>query len=227
MNKYQEQILKRGTRMATDTELLAAILSEGVQTKKLESAAILANILFERSGKSIFNLSRFSVEDFKNYGLNDRQTVLVATSLEFSRRFEDRIESHKEIRFDNPQKVFDYFKSKFRDLDYEECWIVSLGSNNVLIRADKITSGIANSSQFHPRDFLRAAVRANAVSFMMVHNHPSGDSSPSREDVKITKKMLEAAKIVEINFVDHVIVGRENIPPNFQGYYSFHDAGHI
>lgn len=227
MNKYQLQILKRGTRMSQDIELLSAILSEGVRGNALDEVESLAGTLLLRAGGNIFNLSRFSLEDLRNYGLSDRQALLLATSLEFSRRFEDRTESTNALRLTEPKKVFEYFKNKTRDLDYEKCWIVSLNSKNCLIRCDEITSGVANCANFHPRDFLRAAVRANAISIIMVHNHPSGDPIPSAEDVEITRKLQAAARTLDINFVDHIIIGRENIPPHFCGFYSFHESRKI
>lgn len=228
MNKFQQWILKRGSRMVADKDLLAAILSEGLRGEAaVEAAGELAGTLLERSGGSIFNLSRLSLEDLKNYGLTDRQALLLLTALEFSRRYEDRREPYSELQFTLPAKVFDYFKGIVRDLDIEKCWVVSLNIKNRMIRCDEITSGTADRSNFHPRDFLRAAVRANAISIILVHNHPSGDSTPSPADFEITKKLQRAAQTLDIEFSDHVVIGRENVPPNFNGYYSFRENGKI
>jgi DNA repair protein RadC len=110
-------------------------------------------------------------------------------------------------------------------LDVEKFWILSLNRRNRLIRCEEITSGTANSTLAHPREVFRAAMRESASAVICVHNHPSGDPSPSAPDVAITRQIFAASKAVYIPLIDHLIMGRRTADPAGIGYYSFAQAG--
>jgi DNA repair protein RadC len=107
----------------------------------------------------------------------------------------------------------------------EKFWVLCLNRKNRLLKQVEITSGTATSSLAHPREVFRAAIRHGATAVVCVHNHPSGDPAPSAADVQVTRQLREAAKAVDIDLLDHVIVGRKSVDPAGVGYYSFRDAG--
>jgi DNA repair protein RadC len=90
-----------------------------------------------------------------------------------------------------------------------------------------VTSGTVTSSLVHPREVFREAIKNNATAIIAVHNHPSGDPTPSQADIHVTRQLNQAAQILQIDFLDHIILGRREIDPLKQGFYSFNDAGLI
>jgi DNA repair protein RadC len=103
--------------------------------------------------------------------------------------------------------------------------VLCLNRKNRLIKQVEITSGTATSSLAHPREVFRAAIRHGATAVVCVHNHPSGDPAPSAADVQVTRQLREAARAVDIELLDHVIVGRAAADPRGLGYHSFRESG--
>jgi DNA repair protein RadC len=110
-------------------------------------------------------------------------------------------------------------------LEVEKFWVVCLNRKHRLLKRIEITSGTATSSLSHPREVFREAIRANASAIVVVHNHPSGDPAPSKADVEVTRQLRQAAEIVSIDLLDHVIVGQTGADPQGVGYFSFRNAG--
>jgi DNA repair protein RadC len=103
--------------------------------------------------------------------------------------------------------------------------VLCLNRKNRLIRQVELTSGTATSSLAHPREVFREAVHHGATSIICVHNHPSGDPAPSAADVQVTRQLRDASRAVDIELLDHIIVGQSGTDPRGQGYYSFREAG--
>jgi DNA repair protein RadC len=112
-------------------------------------------------------------------------------------------------------------------LAVEKFWVLCLNRKNRLLKQVEVTSGTATSSLAHPREVFREAIRHGATAVVCVHNHPSGDPAPSAADVQVTRQLRDAAKAVDIELLDHVIVGRAGADPQGRGYYSFREAGVI
>ena len=123
--------------------------------------------------------------------------------------------------------VAEYFAPIVTGLEIEKFWVLCLNRKNRLLRRVELTSGTATATLAHPREVFRAAVRESSSAIVCVHNHPSGDPAPSSADVQVTRQLREAAKAVDIQLLDHVIVGRAANDPLNRGYYSFRDAGMI
>lgn len=216
----RERLDRRGARCLGDAEVLAVLLEVGdSKTPPLD----VARALLDRTDGSLYRLSRWTISDFTDAGLTWKRACSLAAAFELARRFEDRREISAPISCS--RDVFEFFEKRALPLDRESCWILSLDIKLRPLRYDEVSAGTANGSLFHPRDFLRPAVRCNAECVILVHNHPSGDSTPSASDVKITKKLAAAAATLDIRLADHVIVGRRNIPPHVEGYFSFADSG--
>jgi len=107
----------------------------------------------------------------------------------------------------------------------EKFWVLCLNRKNRLLKQVEITSGTATAALAHPREVFRAAVRESAAAIVCVHNHPSGDPAPSAPDMHVTRMIREASKAVDIDFIDHVILGRPEADPLNKGYFSFREAG--
>jgi DNA repair protein RadC len=110
-------------------------------------------------------------------------------------------------------------------LEVEKFWVLCLNRKNRLLKRVELTSGTAHSALAHPREVFRVAVRESASAIVCVHNHPSGDPAPSAPDLHVTRMLRDAARAVDIQLLDHVIVGRSGADPAGRGYFSFRDAG--
>lgn len=129
-----------------------------------------------------------------------------------------------------PELVAAFFAQKIAtaldyDGDTEGFYVLILDRKNRLRMFQKVTSGTATSTLAHPREVFRAAIVGSAAAIVVVHNHPSGDPAPSSADVQVTHLLREAAKAVEIQLVDHVVIGRAGADPLGLGYYSFRNMG--
>jgi DNA repair protein RadC len=109
-------------------------------------------------------------------------------------------------------------------LQVEKFWVLCLNRKNRLLKRVELTSGTATAALAHPREIFRTAVRESATAIVCAHNHPSGDPAPSAPDLHVTRLIREAAKTVDVDFIDHVILGRPEADPLNKGYYSFREA---
>lgn len=131
-----------------------------------------------------------------------------------------------EIRLNQPKQIADYLRSAFEEHAMQEAfYCVYLDRKNHPLGRHLITLGTANSTLVGPREVFRGAILAGASALVVAHNHPSGDPAPSQSDVRVTRVLREAAKILEIELIDHVIVGDPKADPNGVGYHSFREAG--
>lgn len=110
-------------------------------------------------------------------------------------------------------------------LEVEKFWVLCLNRKNRLLKRVELTSGTATAALAHPREVFRAAIRESSTAIVCAHNHPSGDPAPSAPDMHVTRVIREASKAVDIDFIDHVIVGRPEADPLAKGYFSFREAG--
>ncbi len=132
----------------------------------------------------------------------------------------------EEITLDAPEKVVNYLESAFAEDPTVEWFIaILLDRKNRPIGRAVITKGTTSSSLVHPREVFKPAILASASAVIVAHNHPSGDPSPSRADIQITRQLRESAKIMSIDLLDHVIVGSKEADPRGYGYYSFSEGG--
>ena len=211
----RERLERRGARCLSDSELVAVILGN--------DSLPLARELVDCVDGSIYQMSRWSISDFVAKGLTWARACNIVAAFELARRFEERREMPDVLT--SAREIFNFFKKKSLPLDSEKCWVISLDVRKHVLRYDEITSGTATAVLFHPRDFLRPAIRCNAAKIALVHNHPSGDATPSTQDNDITDKLREACNIFNIELADHVIIGRSNIPPHITGFFSYATAG--
>lgn len=211
----REQLERRGARCLSDAEVLAVLLGNG--------SLPTAQALVDCTDGSIYQMSRWAILDFVDKGLTWARACNLVAAFELARRFEDRHEISGQLA--GARDIFDFFNKKSLPLDQEKCWVICMDIRSRVLRYDEITSGTGSASLFHPRDFLRSAIRCNAAKIVLVHNHPSGDASPSAQDTEITRRLVKACEVLEIALMDHVIIGRASIPPHRAGYFSYFNAG--
>ena len=201
----REKLLKHGAAALSDSELLAILIKTG---SGKQSAVDLAKKLL-REYKSLRTLSGLSVADMKQQkfkGIGKVKAIVLAAAFEIARRLASSSkEDHAPIR--TPEDVARQYIPQLRDLKQEVFMVLCLSSSNKIIQERTITKGLLNSSLTHPREVFREAILENAASVILLHNHPSGNLEPSREDIQITKQLVDAGRIIGISVQDHIIVG--------------------
>ena len=192
---------------------------------KLDVLALADHLL--REAGSLPNLLRWAPEDFRTLpGIGEVKSLQLTTIMELAKRI-TRSERGKAPVLDSPEKTFHQLYPDTQGLTVEKFWVLSLDRKNKLIKMEEITKGTVDASLAHPREVFQVAIRRGASAVIAVHNHPSGDPTPSSADLKVTRRLRDASKVVEIDFLDHVIIGEPSVDPRRLGYYSFHDAGMI
>jgi DNA repair protein RadC len=219
----QERLERCGADALSDREILAMILRSG---PKGTDVLTLSGQLIDQAG-SLSSLLRWSAEDFKKiHGIGQVKALQLLAVMSFAKRILKE-DSGKEALFDSPEIVTQYFRTLVAGLEVEKFWVLCLDRKNRLLRCVESTSGTATNSLVHPREVFREAIRLSASAIIAVHNHPSGDPAPSRADIKVTRQLREAASVVGIDLLDHIILGQKNKDPQGIGYYSFNEAGLI
>lgn len=214
----QERLLRLGASALSDSELLAMILRRGT---KGTNVLVLAKKILKEAG-SLQNLAKYSLEDFVSISrIGQIKALQLLAIIELSRRIQSSPE--KQPLLNSPQKIYQFFENKTTRLDIEKVWVLCLNRKNYLINKYEITSGIATSSLIHPREIFRAAIRLGCTAIVVVHNHPSGDPCPSKADIEVAKTLVKSSKIICIELLDFMIIGKKSIDPLQKGYNSFRE----
>ena len=214
-DRPREKLVARGRQALTDAELLAILLSSG---NREETAIQLAQRILNSNQNSINQLAKLQLNDLKKYkGVGEAKAVTILAALEIGRRRTD-IGAEEKIKLNSSQTVYAFLKSKLSDLPHEEFWVIYLSRNNNVIKTECISKGGVSGTVVDIRLILKPAIECLASSMILAHNHPSGNLKPSQEDMTITKKVTEAAKLLDMVIQDHLIFGD-------QTYFSFADEG--
>lgn len=218
-DRPRERLLRLGPGALSDAELLAIFINTGI---KGENAIQVAQRLLGEIG-SLRELSRQEPESLvRNKALGPAKAANLAAAFELGRRAER--ESLKETHLQTPGEIYQYLGAEMQSLSYESVRVLLLNTRYALIRCDEVFKGALNESVCHPREILRKAIVHNAQAFVLVHNHPSGDPSPSDSDLRMTRRIRESADILKIEFCDHIIIGA---PGGIRSrhWFSFKEAG--
>ncbi len=217
----QERLEKFGAGALSDTELLAMLLRSGTRG---QDVLTLASRLLNDAG-SLGALIGWRVAEFRRHrGIGRVKGLQLVTVMEIARRVIGQQQGEAPL-LNRADLVAKHLGPVAYGLEVEKFWVLCLNRKNRLIKTVEITSGTATAALAHPREVFRAAIREAASAVICAHNHPSGDPAPSAPDVQVTRQLREAAKAVDIELLDHVIVGRANADPNGQGFFSFREAG--
>ena len=212
----RETLLKKGETYLSDSELLAILINNGTRDK---SAITLAREIIETSD-GIRNLSNITVEELsKIKGIGLAKACRIISALELGRRVSVASEMQK-FKISSPQDIGNVYMEDLRYKKKEIFRVVLLNTKNVIIGSKDISEGSLNASIVHPREVFLEAIKKSANKMILMHNHPSGDPTPSSEDINITKRLISAGQIVGIEILDHVIIGDGS-------FYSFKENGQI
>jgi DNA repair protein RadC len=214
----REKLLGRGAAALTDPELIAILLRTGVPGA---NAVEVARQLLERYG-SLSGLSRCSVKEIASIrGIGAAKAIQLVAAFGLGQRLANERLSRQKL--DSPELVHDLVAAEMRTLHKESLRVILLDTRYHLLRMEEVSLGSVNESIAHPRDVFRPAVISSAYAVIVVHNHPSGDPSPSQSDHSLTRRLAEAAELLQIKLLDHIIIGApaEGRLP----YFSFKEAG--
>lgn len=218
----QERMASHGGTALSDTELIATLL-QGSGTRP-EAAMVIAGRLIAEAG-SIGGLATWVATDYQKLkGIGRSKGLQLAAMTEIARRMMNPWRGGSPL-LNRAELVAEYFKPITTGLEIEKFWVLCLNRKNRLLKMVEVTSGTATAALAHPREVFRAAIRESASAVVCVHNHPSGDPAPSAPDLQVTRQLREAARTVDIDLVDHVIVGRAENDPLGRGSFSFREAG--
>lgn len=214
----REKLLKLGSKALTDAELLAIFFRSG--TKGANAVEIGRGLL--RKHGSLQNLARRTVEDYQTEpGIGPVKAIELSALFEMAVRVAQ--ERLKSIPLDSPELVYEYLGSEMRALSKESLRLLLVDTKYRLVRVEEISLGTLNETSAHPREILRPVLVQGAFGFILTHNHPSGDPSPSGADVALTRRIREAADLLQVNFLDHIIIGSPS--DCHDSFYSFREAG--
>lgn len=214
-DRPREKLILKGRSALSDAELIAILIGSG--TKSL-SAVDLAKLILNKVQNDLNELARLSVKDLEKFkGIGEAKAISIVSALELGRRRKDS-EPLKKSKITSSKDVYDVVKPQLMDIKHEEFWILLLNRANIVINKIQISSGGVSGTVADPKIIFKQALDHLASAIILVHNHPSGNLSPSQADIDLTKKLKEAGKFLEIPVLDHVIFAD-------QGYYSFADKG--
>lgn len=218
----REQFEQLGADGVSDTVLLAILLRSGLPGRNVLD---LARDLLAQAGGSLQELARMPAEELAALpGIGRVKAQVIQAALELARRLAaESLPARAPVQ--TPAEACAILHPLSQGLEHEVFWVLLLDTRNRLQRAPlEVSRGILNASLVHPREVFRGAVRQGAAAVVLAHNHPSGDISPSAEDLRITRQLVEAGRIVDIPVLDHLILG-STAHPGAPDYLSLREQG--
>lgn len=218
-DRPREKLSSRGAGSLSDAELLAIFLRTGTRER---NAIEVAQDVLEARG-DLFALSRCSVRELINSakGIGPAKAAELAAIFEVGKRLARGASTRPAL--ETPEAVYDLVAPEMWALDRERLEVLLVNTRHRLIWREVVSVGSINESIAHPREILRPALIHSAYGFFLVHNHPSGDPSPSEADRRLTRRIREAADLLQVNLIDHIIVGSPG--EGREAYHSFRAAG--
>jgi DNA repair protein RadC len=217
----QERLERLGASALSDAELLAMLVRSGT---KGQDVITLSSLLISEAG-SLAGLLAWHEADFRSLkGIGHVKALQLVAVMEVARRAIS-LPAQESPVLNRADLIVGHLSSVASGLDVEKFWVLCLNRRNRLRKRVEVSSGTATAALAHPREVFRSAIREAASAVVCVHNHPSGDPSPSAADIQLTRQLREAAAAVDIPLLDHVIIGRRGADPLGRGYYSFREAG--
>ena len=202
----RERLLQNGPQLLTEAELLGILLGKGTRKK---TAIDLARELLDQYESLQKLFSRSPSELMKVKGIGSAKAATLSAAFELARRIQSQ-KSGAKVSFKRSAEVSEHYLPLMRDLRKEVFKVLLLNRANRLIKEVTISEGTLEASIVHPRDVFREALLEPAAGIILMHNHPSGNPSPSEEDLRITKQLVEAGRLLGIKVYDHIILAGES-----------------
>lgn len=218
----RERLISRGAENLSATELVAILLRTG---SKGRSALELAGELIARYER-LDALARASLEEIQRIkGIGRDKAVTLKAAFTLARKMACEIHDESPL-IDSPERVADLLREENRLYTVECFQLVLLNTRRRLIRVEKLSQGTLDTLLIHPREVFRAAIVAGASALIVVHNHPSGDPTPSDQDIKVTRDLIRAGQLLKIDVLDHVILGKRTSDRD-RDYVSLRELGYF
>ena len=216
-DRPREKFSNKGKAALSDAELMAILIGSG---NRQESAVDLSKRILNKVQGNLNELARLSLDDLMEFkGIGEAKAISIATALEIGKRRNLAVAlERKSIK--SSEAVFNVIQPQIGDLPHEEFWVLYLNNHNKMMRSVCISKGGITGTVVDIRQIFNIALREQATSIILAHNHPSGNIKPSQADLNLTKKIAEAGKVLDIAVLDHLIITEK-------AYYSFRDEGDI
>ena len=200
----RERLVNQGADALKNSELIAILLRTGL--KGISAIQVAEQLL--KKFETLDNLSRAGIEDLRQIkGVGRDKAIALKSAFTLARRMAREIRQESPP-LDNPERVADLLREENRAYEVEHFQVVMLNTRRKLIRVEKISQGTLDTILVHPREVFKFAIAANAAAIVLVHNHPSGDPTPSEADIKVTRDLIRAGQLLKIEVLDHIIIGR-------------------
>jgi len=215
-DKPSTKILLKGKMALSDAELLSIII--GNDNSPRRSCLDTARLLIHQANDNLGEVAKLSISELVKAGnITMAQATRVISAFEVGRR-RDASEVASRLKVSTSKDAYDIFHGVLSDKPYEEFWILLLNRANRLIRKECISEGGISGTVVDPKKIFKVALDHHATGIILGHNHPSGNTRPSESDIRITNKIVEAGKLLEVSVLDHLILADN-------GFYSFSDKG--
>jgi DNA repair protein RadC len=216
-DRPREKMMMKGRNSLSDAELLSILIGSGTRE---ETAVDLAKRLLASVHDNLAELARQSLSDLMLHrGIGEARAVTITAALELGKRRSSSEVIERE-KITCSRDAFTVFQSSMGEHPYEEFWILILNKANRVVRKSCISEGGVSGTVVDPKKIFKMALDCHASSIILGHNHPSGNIQPSEADLKITKKICEAGRMLDVGVLDHIVLGHDR-------YYSFADEGMI
>lgn len=213
----KEKLFKYGADILTNSELLALILRTG--TRKENVIQLSSRLLSELEGlDGILDADADEIMAIK--GIKHTKASQILALAELFKRFRTLKACSKDVKVTSPKDVANVVMGEMMNLEQEVLKVILLSTKNIIIGTKDVFRGSLNSSIVHPREIFKQAIKRNSASIIICHNHPSGDPTPSKEDINVTLRIKECGKIIGIELLDHIIIGKNK-------FVSFKETGQI
>ncbi len=216
-DRPREKLALKGRASLSDTELLAIIMGSG---NREESAVELAKRILKSANYNWNELAKYTIQDLCKFkGIGEAKAIAIITALEIGRRRNSQ-EILDRVKITSSQDAAIVLQQQIGDLPTEEFWVMYLNQGNKIIKTEQISRGGITQTSVDLRIIFKRGIELMATAIILAHNHPSGNLTPSEADKNLTKKIIEASTILDIQVLDHIIVTQKD-------YFSFADEGLI
>jgi DNA repair protein RadC len=198
-----QRLIRKGPQALSNVELLAIILW------RLNNSSVFEKVSEIFKKYNLKTLSEASVAELKKIIGDEVKACQIVACFELARRLASFKEELRPL-IEGPEDVYKIVGPEMQALKQECVKVLLLDSRNRLIKVETVSLGTLNENVIHPREVFKPAIENSAASIILVHNHPSGDAEPSEEDIRVTKNFAKIGSLLNINFIDHIIVGSEN-----------------
>ncbi|MCB0763420.1 MAG: DNA repair protein RadC [Flavobacteriales bacterium] len=214
-DRPREKVMSHGPGSLSDAELIAILIRAGSPT---ESALDLAKRIMRSVGNDLHKLATLGVADLTRFnGMGEAKAISIVAALELGRRRRALEPAHRE-QVTTSAVVNELMRPHLADLQHEEFWLLFLDRGNRVIDRCRVSKGGMHGTVADPKIIFKETLDRRASSLILCHNHPSGQLRPSEEDIKLTRKLVDGARLLDISVHDHLII-------TATGYYSFADNG--